>query len=282
MLEIQILITAYGPDALEGIASLHHPENEKIEYLVSWQNYDKARIPESIKGRKDFKMFFLESKGLSNNRNNLFSKISAPFVVISDQDIQYSEKNIEDLLAALKEYRDYDILMFKYNALNNIKSYPPHSFDLKNWPKNYYIGSPEIGLNVENIRKKGKLPDLKFNPAFGINGKYFPCGEEDIFIHKLLKKGLRGRFVPVETCSHMASSSTSDRIGSSQQFIETKGAVTFYIHPFTWFLRMLAHAMRAMRETGPGHIPFFKYCRWWIKGLKLALKNRVFVDATSG
>ena len=64
MAELQILISAYGADALQRLEPLEHAAMPGVEYLIGWQAYDKGRIPETISSRPDVKIFFEESRGL--------------------------------------------------------------------------------------------------------------------------------------------------------------------------------------------------------------------------
>lgn len=276
MADIQILIAAFGPEAIEKIAGLHHALHPAVEYLVSWQNYDVDRIPGDIKNRKDFKIFLEDSSGLCNNRNALLRRADAPIVVISDDDLIYTSTHIENLLKAFRENLDSHFLALQYESEKYPKQYPATPFDLRHPPKNYFVTSMELAFNLERIKRDfASTDDIFFNPAFGVNGSLFGSGEEDILICRLLKRNFRGSYVPLSICIN-TDSTTSEREMTSQGFIETKGAVISYVKPSTSRLRMLSHAWRAHKSEGEGHISFFTYCNWWLKGAKKARKHRVF------
>lgn len=267
MADIQILIAAFGPDAIERISALHHAVYPGVEYLVSWQNYDRNRIPESIADRQDFKIHFENSTGLCNNRNALLHNASADIVAIADDDLIYEVSHIKNLIEGFKKNPDCHFLTFRYASDKFPKTYPPETFDITRPPKGYFVTSMELAFNLKKIREdyKGELP--QFDPAFGVNGSLFPCGEEDILIHSMLRRGMKGRFIPADICIN-TDSTTAERIGNSRQFIETKGAVMRIVKPSTRYLRMLTHAWRSHTAQGLGHVSFLAYCRWWIAGEK--------------
>lgn len=269
MPEIQILICAYGPDALERIAGLPHASAPGVEYLVSWQRYNINRIPPAIRDRKDFKVYFEESEGLCNNRNSLLDKTDADIAVISDDDLSYSPEHLCNLRESFLKYPAAHILTFRYASDCCPKSYPTDSFDLAYPPKGYFTTSMEVAFNLKQIRKDfGNIHLLRFNPAFGVNGTCFGSGEEDLLMARLLRHGFLGRFVPADICFN-TESTTSDRISLTKGFIETKGACMTYLKPLSWFPRMVAHALRTP-------LPFLRYCSWWLSGVRKARRMNVF------
>lgn len=276
--EIQILIAAYGPEALARISSLSHPACSGLKYLVSWQNYGSGDIPEDLNSRNDFEIILSDTKGVAVNRNNLIynSDKNVDFLLMSDDDVSYSEQQLETLFSAIKLNKDVCFLTFKYYSETWPKQYPSFTFDLNHPPKNYYVGGMEIGWNVKKIKERFKNLDvIFFHPAFGINGELFSSAEEPLLIKRMLNEGLSGRFIPEFICTHEGNS-TMHRSGLSQGFIETKGASILYLKPKTWFLRMIVHAYRAQKGKGAQHIPFMRYCKWWLRGVRRAKKNNVF------
>lgn len=266
MTDLQVLISTYGPRGLDSVAALPHPAMDGVEYLVSWQAHEDKPVPESLRNRKDFIIFREESLGLCNNRNALLSQASAPLVVISDDDLEYEEVHLRAVLRAFRENPDAHFLTFRYASERFPKPYPSHSFDLRKPPKGYFVTSMELALNLKKMREDGfGLPE--FDPAFGINGTTFCCGEEDLLVYGMLKRGMSGRFIPEDICMN-TDSTTSERIGATQPCIEAKGAVMRRIKPLSWPLRMITHALRSSKTKGSQHVAFLSYCRWWLNGVR--------------
>lgn len=275
---LQITIAAYGEDAVERIAALSHPEVDGVEYVVSWQKYDRNRIPENLRQRNDFHIYTTDTIGSSINRNNAFEHASADFVLVSDDDLSYTEENIQNVLNAIKTHGDYDFLTFKYHTEYYNKFYPDTPVEVKTSPKGYYTTAIEILLNRKRfIERTGNINDMRFNLNFGISGRLFICAEDDMLMAKLLKKGYKGLFVPEYITTHQGST-TSDRTQTTKEFISTKGALFLYSKPRSWFARMLAHAYRSAKNEPEKRIGFFKYCGWWLAGVWIALKYDAFKE----
>lgn len=267
--QVQILISTFGKDGLERITSQNYPETDNISYLISWQNSQGLEVPEWLRERKDMTIIRESSTGLCNNRNAALRKAQGPWVVIADDDLHYTPEQLMNLLKALKENQEADFLAFRYRNENFPKAYPEYSFEIGREPKNYFTSSVELAMNLRQLREKRFREDGEwFNPAFGINGTIFSSGEEDILIAEFLKKGFQGKYIPKYITTH-SSPTTSEKAEDTREFIETKGAVMLYVKPHSWPLRMLTHAWRSS-------VPFGRYCRWWVDGVRKARKNKVF------
>lgn len=272
--KLQILISTKGQDGIERIASLSHPEINGVEYIVSWQNGSRELIPPSLLKRKDFTVVLEKSVGLSKNRNNALRNSTSDWVLISDDDLIYTEENIGNVLKGFESNPDCAVLAFKYESPDYPRVYPSSEFLLINPPKGYFTVSFEVGLNLKKIREEMKADVFPaFNENFGI-GAFFGSGEEDIFIHNVLKAGLKGKFLPLTICSHLGPT-TSIRDKTKDSFIRTQGAVISHVKPVSWPLRMIVHALRASKNDSD-RIGFFHYLFQFLKGVNLAEKNRVF------
>ena len=261
MTQLQVLIVAYGRKGIENVASSLHPRMEGVEYIVSWQcaGASPDDVPRSLLERDDFKVLPTPTVGVALNRNLTLDAASAPIVLESDDDVSYTPEMLSNVIRAFDERPDCDFLAFKYYSKQNPRKYPLHECDLRNPPKGYFIGGIEMAFRLDSIRKAG----IRFNELFGI-GSEFPSGEEDLFLHDVLRAGLTARFVPVVIVNH-ESESTCMREAKSPAFIRTKGAIHAIVNPRTWHLRMLTHARR---EAAPGLKEKINYCRNWLRGVR--------------
>lgn len=267
--ELEVMICAYGADGLRRIACNAHPQLPGVRYLVSWQpaGADISAIPAEIVTRTDFVVHITDSNGLSRNRNNALEHATAPLLLISDDDVSYTADGLKAVLAFFSGNPECDVATFRYESAGAPKWFPVNSFDLRKPAKGYFVTSFEIALRRSILQRTG----VRFNERFGINSEFI-AGEEDIFIHQLLKNGARGYYVPTVICRHDGDT-TCDRMGSEDTFIRVKGAVFTLTHPRTWPLRMLAHAHRE-RHRFPGGI--VAYCRAWLSGARDARDLRLF------
>lgn len=258
---LQVLIVAYGRAGIESIASRSHPRLPGVEYIVSWQYADdEPRIPDSLLQRDDFKVFPTPTRGVARNRNLALEKASAPWILSSDDDVDYSREQLLRVLDAFESHPDADFMIFKYHSDDYPHSYPPREMKIgRKSPRGLsYVGGIEMGWRLDAINRAG----IRFNEWFGIGGE-FCAGEEDLFFHLIRKKRLTAYFVPVEICTHNGST-TSERLMNSHEYIRTKGACLRILHPVTWPLRMVTHALRASNDMRRRKA----YCKSWLTGVR--------------
>lgn len=266
---LQVMICTYGADGIARVAESMHPTIPGIEYLVSWQTDGNTSLPHSLE-RSDFKVFTSTSKGLSANRNHALGKATAPLLLISDDDVEYTKDNLLTIIKAFERNPDADILTFKYDTKNCHKTYPERSISLTTPPKGYFISSIEIAFRRDSIQG-----NIWFNENFGI-GAVFPSGEEEVFIKDCMAKGLTGRFIP-QTIARHDGDTTTQRIAKLPILPQTKGAVFLHTHPADWMPRMVVHSIRETRLwiNGKGLSPF-EYIRNWLIGTTKARRLNVF------
>ncbi len=264
-IKLQVLICTLGEAGIKRVAAASHPSVEEVEYLVSWQLPERdVPIPEELSKRSDFRIVKNRTRGLSKNRNLALAAASAPICLIADDDLAYEADAFRKIIETFQDNPEIDIATFKYTGTDS-KSYPSETFNLSKPPKGYFITSFEIAFRRDKIIESG----IKFNEDFGIGGK-FPAGEEDIWIHDMLRYGLRGKFFPTAIARHEGAT-TGIRLAADPELIRTKGAVFAHTHPWTWPLRMLAHAWRYQFKLGRFSM-LLQYCNLWIKGVGQAIK----------
>ena len=268
MVKLQVLICTIGAEGIGRVVDSLHPIVEGVEYLVSWQLPDgDMDVPEALVVRDDVKVCKVNSRGICRNRNNAVRCATAPLCLMSDDDVCYKEEELRSLTKAFEENPTVDIITVMFHSSDFGKLYPSYAFDLNNSPKGYYVTSFEIAFRLNRVKEK-----IEMNENFGIGAPVFRCGEEDVFIHDAKKAGLRARFVPIVVGTHNHPT-TAGRDADEPYFWMTKGAVFSYIHPRTWWLRIIVNAWRASRR-GSKSMSF--YLANAMKGVKYARQNSVF------
>ena len=269
---LQVMICTYGPDGLKRVANASHPRVKGVEYLVCCQidpDEKESNAPKAL-DRDDFKIFATLTKGLAVNRNIALSKATAPMLLISDDDADYTEEGLLEVIKAFKENPEADIITFRYASIQSCKSYPEGSVSLNKCPKGYYVSSIEIAMRREAVQGR-----IWFNEKFGV-GAIFPSGEEDIFIYDCLQAGLQGIYVPKTIVRHDGTT-TSERNMMLASRPQTKGAVFLRLHPHDWPLRMIVHSLREIPLWRKGKVPSpLSYCLNWLKGVRMARKMKIF------
>lgn len=266
--ELDILISTYGPEGIDRIASHDHPKVRGVRYIVSAQQLpDGYALPDRLR-EPDFYVVRSDSKGLSHNRNLSLALAQAPIAMIADDDLDFTPEYFRNILTAYKEHPEADAILFTYESAEHPKTYPHHPFNLAGKvPHGYFVTSFEITFRTGKVKDR-----FRFDEDFGIGAK-FPCGEEDLFVNDLVKAGLRVIFIPRPIARHDGST-TGERDYLTPGFIRTKGATMRRLHPKTWHLRLATHAFRHARNSASRRaIPVWAYIRLWLEGNREQFHN---------
>lgn len=259
---LEVLICAYGADGIRRVAEAAHPAVEGVRYLVSWQMPEgPAEIPAEL-SRPDFSVHRSQTRGLSLNRNLALGLSGAPLLLIADDDLVYTRQGLEDVIQAFESNPDADLLAFRYGDADGRfrKPYPAAVTDLRSMPRGWYPSSVEMALRASRVRGH-----FRFNENFGAGREFF-CGEEELFLHDILKAGLCGCFVPLTVCRHPGPT-TQGRV-DPLSLARVKGAVFVRLHPLSWPLRMILHSARSKGSK-------IAYLRAWLSGVGAALTRNL-------
>lgn len=269
---LQVMICTYGREGLERVAAGAHPPVDGVEYMISCQDYpgnEAYSLPKALL-RDDFRIFTTNTKGLSVNRNIALANATAPLLLISDDDVDYTAEGLRAIIDAFNRYPDIDILTFRYVSASHVKSYPKHTCSLAVQVKECFMTSFEIAFRRKSVQGR-----IWFNQNFGI-GATFPFGEEDIFLRDCLDAGLKGIFEPVTIARHDGPTTSGRNLMLSTRPM-TKGAVFMRLHPYDWPLRMMTHAIREIPLWRKGLVPSpLSYCLNWLRGAWKARRMKVF------
>jgi hypothetical protein len=236
---LEIMICTMEMKGLNSIISHQHPRIEGVGYLVVCQ-YSGAEpeIPEGLR-RDDFRILFFKERGLSRNRNRALEAAAGEWLLISDDDVDYTGKDLTAIRDFIAEGPDSDILTLRSNCTNSgERIYPNERCDFKAAVKGYYATSIELLL-----RRRSVCGKIWFNEEFGIGAPHLISGEEDIFIESCLRAGMRIEFIPLNACSH-PHATTSEREALNPLLNEARGAVYRYKYPHWWWLRLALFGLR--------------------------------------
>lgn len=268
--QLEVLICTIGAEGIARVAASVHPRIAGVGYLVCWQQPDgPLPLPPELASREDFRIVTAPGeRGISRNRNRAIGSASADWCLMGDDDINYSESGLTELLHLVKSNPAADIITLRYTREKRfIKPYPETPVSLNDVPKGYYVTAFEIAFRRESIAGR-----VRFNEKISLGTPVLRCGEEDVFIHDARKAGLNLCFHPVTIGAH-DHPTTAERDGREDYFVMTHGAVIGYIHPRTKWLRLTVHAWRERAEW-----PFFRYLKLCAKGIRYARKEKIFSD----
>lgn len=199
---------------LENVVKIEH---SSICYLIIHQNHQNHQIP-SFLNRKDITVIQNKSKGLAKSRNIGLENCKTKYVLLADDDIEYIEEGIFNILNVLNE-DNVDFATFKIKTSDNESEFRTY-FSKKTLFNNtkIQVASIEIVLNVDSLRKY----KIKFDERFGL-GTILRQGEEEILINDLLRKKYIGYFYPTYIVKHPFESTSTKNINELKKYF-IKGA----------------------------------------------------------
>lgn len=126
MTSLEVMICTYGVAGIRRVAAHSHPRVEGVRYLVGWQmpkGEVDAEVPEALL-RDDFIILRHASSGLSKNRNYILARATAPLLLVSDDDVDYTTEGLCGIIESFARYPHCDLLTFRYETAHQWKTYP--------------------------------------------------------------------------------------------------------------------------------------------------------------
>ncbi len=261
---LEVLICTMGIDGLRRVEAMLPAPEEGIAFVVSCQLpglAPSAGIPAILREREDVTLGIHNDSGLSRNRNHALDMAAAPFVLLADDDLSYYPGMLRKAALLMSGDQDTDIFAFRFDGLRK-KVYPPEMHDLANPYKNYNVSSVELAFRLAALRKEG----MRFSELAGIGAPYLTSGEENIFLERCLRKGMRGKYIPLTLCRH-AEESTGHAASASAGHIRATGAyIRIKYGLLSGFARCLLLGFRAPAPTA-------KAMKWALQGYVYSIRH---------
>lgn len=200
------------------------------------------------------------SKGLSKSRNTAILSSNSKICLISDDDVEYVEGVDSIVLAAFKLFPTADIITFQIKTPENLhfRKYRNKPF-WHNHKTIMEVSSVEISFYRERVISNG----LVFDENFGLGSK-FPTGEEAIFLHDALNKGLKVLYFPFPIVTHSLESSGS-AFKNNPVLIQAKGAMLYRIFQKKAYIISLVFSFKKYRLS---NFSFLKFYSLMLQGIK--------------
>lgn len=257
---LEILISTHGTEGPGRVEAMRLPEVPGVRYLVSCQAAPMP-VPDGLARRSDVDIRFVDGTGLSANRNALLDRASAPLVMFADDDLVLTADGVGAMIKTMDENPDLDGACF--SPVDKWRDYPSDPFVLKAHARHYYYALLcELVLRREALVRTG----VRFSLQMGVNAPYLHSGEDDLFLYRILCKGLCVKYFLIDTYNHPHPST-----GFRHQppgVLRSRGAILLTMHPLTAVPRMLRLARRLSQPTLPafGHM---------LRGALYALTHRL-------
>ncbi len=193
---LDIAVCTYGPDGIRRLSESSLPHIHGVHYIVSWQERGDTELPPILAARTDLTVIDAPGCGLSLNRNHALEHCTAEFVLIADDDVNYTADAIERAVKTIASDPQIAISTFIVRR-QNCPIYPLYPTILgRKLPKGYWVASFEMMLRRE------LCSGLRFDTRLGIGSGNMECGEELLVLLQARRRGLLCKFFPIEIGEH--------------------------------------------------------------------------------
>ena len=224
MLTIQFLISTLG-ERIAQAAKVLLPPVEGVSYVVVWQRNGiiSDALPAELKEREDVSIVEDNGKGLARSRNIALENATADLLVITDDDNRYDTAAIELIRNAFEKHPTAGLIQFQALTMEGkpLRNYPAFPYTYETRPRGTYFCSVELVM-----RRKANLP--RFDERFGL-GAELGCGEEEVFVHEAVKRGVKMIYVP-QPLVRTDGATTGGRFLTDAAVQRAKGAVLCILH----------------------------------------------------
>ena len=224
MLTIQFLISTLG-ERIAQAAKVLLPPMEGVSYVVVWQRngIGSDALPAELKEREDVSIVEDKGKGLARSRNIALENATADLLVITDDDNRYDTAAIELIRNAFEKHPTAGLIQFQALTMEGkpLRNYPAFPYAYETRPRGTYFCSVELVM-----RRKANLP--RFDERFGL-GAELGCGEEEVFVHEAVKRGVKMIYVP-QPLVRTDGATTGGRFLTDAAVQRAKGAVLCILH----------------------------------------------------
>lgn len=233
----------------------------KVEVLVTTMNcrnipqlLQQMHVKNAIVGNQTDKnliyevdgttVYDFQEKGVGLNRNNLWMRTEADYVLFGDDDLIYVDDYEEKVKKAFQKYPDADVIVFNLEENKKERYIIQKDFRVK-YHNFMRFGAARIAVKTSSLRLHGIL----FNTSFG-GGTPHSNGEDTLFLHACLKAHLK--IVAVnETIAKLTEMRESTWFkGFNKKYLYDKGILYYVMSPrWYWFLN-LQDALRHHQHYG--------------------------------
>lgn len=280
-LEVQIATYGgAGLQRLVTVAFL--PRVEGVRYLVSCQGFmhqrdlDKA-VPDELVCRPDIVVQWCAGKGVSLNRNTMLrclfgerphDKLTGEAwpvpvaVLFGDDDLKYNGESLRQLREYFVQHTDIDAATCQvkgggdrvYGLLASAKALARLWWRFKYTPSCTISLRPECLCITTNVERhitaqtsthaiaQAERPLILFPENMGVGTAYATAGEEDVFMCRLLRKGVKIRPTGLLLGAHLHSTTNERKADVPRLRAITMALKTVY--PYTWPLFWIKACLR--------------------------------------
>ena len=197
----------------------------------------------------NIKCYHVNERGVGRSRNLALLHADREFILFSDEDIVYDEGYADKITHEFKMYPRADLMLFNVKQSKGRETYHISDYGRVHWYNYGRYPSYAIAARTKRLQESG----VKFSLLFG-GGAPYMNGEDSLFLHDCLEKGLRIYHVPVLIGSETQRTSTWFE-GYTEKFFFDRGVLYHHLYgsmAWPFGLRFLLKG----RKTMCSDIPF--------------------------
>ena len=260
-MKVQVLVAAVQ----ENDIMLAEHMNISTEAVICNQCQEVAYKEFERKGRLG-RSYAFEDRGVGRNRNNALLRADGDLVLFADEDIVYDDDYEAKIISEFEQMQDADIIMFNVAAVESRQTYENTRRKRVRWYNYGRYPTYAMCCRLSALRKA----NVWFSLLFG-GGAQYSNGEDSLFIHDCLKKGLK-IYAAAVSIGHERARKNGESTwfkGYNEKFFYDRGVLYHYLYghmqrPFA--LRFLfSHRALMCRQ-----IPVRQAYKLMVKGMKEA------------
>lgn len=189
------------------------------------------------------RMISSQTRGVGNNRNIALTYANADICLIADDDIVYHDDLKKIVLGEFKKHPNADVIIFNIKALHERgKQIVNHKSKRCTFFMKMPYPAMRIAFRLDSIRRN----NIFFSTLFG-GGCIYSCGEDSIFIKKLMQSGLC-IYVTDQYIGTVDFGVSTWFEGYTKKYFYDKGAYCKAVFPKTALLWKYYYAWRFRKE----------------------------------
>ena len=243
--------------------------------IIANQNGTNERYFFSYRGYNVY-VVCSDTKGVSKNRNILLKNLSCEYGLMLDDDCVMRDNYTSIISNFFDKHSEAEIVLFNGNLVDNGVSKRIHNRRTKRISKYYqisYAGAPGLCFKKSAINRL----NLFYDEMIGVPN-YIEAGEDTVFHYFLLKAHTyfyRSIDILFDIYDNFSKSSYFN--GIDKRYVETRGYITYYIHPRLFCLYKIRHCLRFKRMNKT--LSLFELNTFFNNGKKMYLQKMVESEA---
>lgn len=263
----EVLIPTYNKSDSEIISIVKNINTKCSVLIVNQINMDNETI-KVINGNR-VRIINVSNAGVSNNRNNLLKFASGDICICVDDDCPLVDDYLQIVDDAYKKYNNAEAIYFNgvWSTHNNKLLFKGKSKRIKRFCDISFGGGPGFTFKRSIVKKYS----LSYDTSVGYPN-YICAGEDSLFYHSLVKNKV-SFYRDSRVLFNVAIDETNSSYfkGINEQYVVTRGYITYKIHPILFFVYKIRHIIRFRKQNKKNSIHIM--LRWMDKGKKIAKKK---------